>query len=149
MQLFCEEFDLDPLSRPLTVYGGLAFAGGPWNNPVGHALATMVDRLRGSDDAFGLVTANGGNVDKHAFGVLGTAPPPNGFRHDCPQAEIEAAATPRKVLQDYSGPATVGNVDRDARPFERAGALPGKLPSPHRAIGRGRPAPTPTSWPLR
>lgn len=107
VQLFCEEFDLDPLSRPLTVYGGLAFAGGPWNNPVGHALATMVARLREADNAFGLVTANGGNVDKHAFGVLGTAPPPNGFRHDCPQAEIEAAATPRKVLQDYSGPATV------------------------------------------
>lgn len=107
VQLFCEEFDLDPLSRPLTVYGGLAFGGGPWNNPVGHALATMVGRLRESGDANGMVTANGGNVDKHAFGVFGTAPPPSGFLHDRPQADIDAAATPRKVLQDYSGPAKV------------------------------------------
>lgn len=107
VQLFCEEFGLDPLSRPLTVYGGLAFGGGPWNNPVGHALATMVDRLRESGEAFGLVTANGGNVDKHAFGVLGTAPPPKGFRYERPQSEIDAAVTSRTVLEEYRGPATV------------------------------------------
>lgn len=107
VQLFCKEFGIDPLSRPLTVYGGLAFGGGPWNNPVGHALATMVDRLRESGDAFGLVTANGGNVDKHAFGVLGSTPPPAGFRYERPQTEIDSAATRRSVLEEYRGPATV------------------------------------------
>lgn len=107
VQLFCEEFDLDPLSRPLSVYGGLAFGGGPWNNPVGHALATMTERLRSSPGAFGLVTANGGNVDKHAFGVLGTTPPPSGFRYERPQRAIDAAASPRRVLEDHEGAATV------------------------------------------
>src|SRR4051812_13366213 len=34
--------DDDP-GRPLTVTGGLTFAGGPWNNYVTHAIATMVD----------------------------------------------------------------------------------------------------------
>lgn len=34
-------------SRPLTVTGGLTFAGGPWNNYVTHAIATMVEVLRG------------------------------------------------------------------------------------------------------
>ena len=33
----------DP-SRPLTVTGGLTFAGGPWNNYVTHSIATMAER---------------------------------------------------------------------------------------------------------
>lgn len=107
VQLFCREFDLDPLDRPLTVYGGLPFGGGPWNNPVGHALATMTERVRASDGSFGLVTANGGNVDKHAFGVLGSSPPPGGFRYERPQDDIDAAAAPREVLDSYEGPASV------------------------------------------
>lgn len=107
VQLFCRELGIDPLSRPLTVYGGLPFGGGPWNNPVGHALATMVERLRCSSGSFGLVTANGGNVDKHAFGVLGSSPPPAGFRYERPQPDIDAATTSRKVLESYEGPVSV------------------------------------------
>ena len=34
------------LDRQLTRTGGLSFAGGPWNNYVMHAIATMVDDLR-------------------------------------------------------------------------------------------------------
>lgn len=107
VQLFCHEFGIQPLDRQLTVYGGLAFAGGPWNNPVGHALASMVGVLREDPGTLGLVTANGGNVDKHAFGLLGTEPPSRGWQHEAPQAEIEAAVTGRKVLTDYTGPVTV------------------------------------------
>ncbi len=36
---------LDDPSRPLTVTGGLTFAGGPWNNYVSHSIATMAERL--------------------------------------------------------------------------------------------------------
>ncbi|MGB0964338.1 MAG: acetyl-CoA acetyltransferase, partial [Mycobacterium sp.] len=32
-------------SRPLTVTGGLTFAGGPWNNYVTHSIATMAQQL--------------------------------------------------------------------------------------------------------
>ena len=32
-------------ARPLTVTGGLTFAGGPWNNYVTHSIATMAERL--------------------------------------------------------------------------------------------------------
>ena len=52
------------------------FAGGPWNNYVMHSIATMVERLRDDAGALGLVTANGGYVTKHAFGVYSTRPPP-------------------------------------------------------------------------
>ncbi|MBU3750474.1 MAG: hypothetical protein FGM52_08475, partial [Mycobacterium sp.] len=49
----------DP-DRPLTVTGGLTFAGGPWNNYVMHSIATIAERLRDNPGSVGLITANGG-----------------------------------------------------------------------------------------
>lgn len=106
VQLACRELGVDPASRPLTVYGGLCFAGGPWNNPVGHAIAAMVDVLRGDPGSRGLVTANGGIVEKHAFGVYSTEPPAEGFRHERPQDRIDARGR-REVAADHVGPATI------------------------------------------
>lgn len=108
VQLACRELGLDPAddSRPLTVYGGLCFAGGPWNNPVGHAIAAMVQVLRADPGSVGLVTANGGNVEKHAFGVYSTDPPAGGFRHQRPQDEIDARGR-REVVEDHLGPAAI------------------------------------------
>ena len=105
VQLACRELRIDP-DRQLTVYGGLPFAGGPWNNPVSHALAAMVDVLRADPGSTGLVTANGGNVDKHAFGVYSTTPPASGFRHARPQAEIDAVPG-RTVLDEHRGTAVI------------------------------------------
>lgn len=123
VQIAVQELDLDE-DADLTVYGGLPFAGGPWNNPVTHAIASMVDVLRGDPGSVGLVTANGGSIDKHAFGVYSTAPPPEGYRHDSPQAEIDAFSAV-EVLADYVGPATIEAwtvmCDRDNLP-ERAHA---------------------------
>lgn len=82
--------------RPLTVTGGLSFAGGPWNNYVSHSIAAMVDRLRADEGSFGLVTANGGFLTKHAFGIYSTTPPPHLFRHRDLQAEVDAL--PRREL---------------------------------------------------
>jgi acetyl-CoA C-acetyltransferase len=79
-------------TRDLTVTGGLTFAGGPWNNYVTHAVATMTERLR-SEPGFGLCTANGGYLTKHAFGVYASAPPADGFRHLAPQNEIDRQPT--------------------------------------------------------
>jgi acetyl-CoA C-acetyltransferase len=96
------------LDGQLTRTGGLSFAGGPWNNYVMHAIATMVADLRTQPGERGLVWANGGYVTKHSFGVYSTEPPADGFRHDHPQAEIDALpqrefATP----VDAEGPATI------------------------------------------
>ena len=92
--------------RQLTVYGGLCFAGGPWNNPVGHAIATMVQVLREDPGSLGLVTANGGNVEKHAFGVYSTDPPAAGFRAESPQDGIDARGG-REVSEDHRGPVVI------------------------------------------
>jgi acetyl-CoA C-acetyltransferase len=94
------------IDRQLTRTGGLSFAGGPWNNYVMHAIATVVADLRERPGALGLVWANGGFVTKHAFGVYSTTPPAAGFRHADPQAEIDALPK-RAVDGDATGDATV------------------------------------------
>ena len=78
------------LDQQLTRTGGLSFAGGPWNNYAMHAIATIVAELRTQPGERGLVWANGGYATKHSFGIYSTEPATHGFRHDHPQAEIDA-----------------------------------------------------------
>ena len=92
--------------RPLTVTGGLTFGGGPLNNYVMHAIARMAEVLRDEPGDIGFVSSNGGFVTKHAFGVYSTAPPEGDFRHDEPQAEVDATPT-REVAESWAGPVTV------------------------------------------
>jgi acetyl-CoA C-acetyltransferase len=66
--------------RPLTVTGGLAFAGGPGNNYVTHALARMVEVLRENPGATGLTTGVGWWMTKHAAGLMSSRPPRHGYR---------------------------------------------------------------------
>lgn len=90
----------DP-ARPLTVTGGLTFAGGPWNNYSTHAIATMATLLR-RDGGVGLLTANGGYLTKHAVGIYATEPPAAGFRSENVQAEADRTGT-TPALTEYAG----------------------------------------------
>lgn len=93
--------------RPLTVTGGLAFAGGPMNNYSTHAIAAMVDACRRDPGSIGLVTALGWYVTKHAMGVYSTTPSPRGFvAAPSPQDEIDSLPACR-VERSYVGRATV------------------------------------------
>ncbi len=112
---------LDDPARPLTVTGGLTFAGGPWCNYVTHSIATMAERLRERPGAKGLITANGGYLTKHAFGIYGTEPPTSGFSYQDVQSDVDRE--PRTAAADsYSGTATVEawtvNYGRDGSPFQ-------------------------------
>ncbi|MEY2642247.1 MAG: hypothetical protein RLZZ368_894 [Actinomycetota bacterium] len=109
------------LDRQLTRTGGLSFAGGPWNNYVMHAVATVVGELRQRTNEKGLVWANGGYATKHAFGVYSTTPSTHGFRHAYPQAEIDAL--PRRNVVDVGASAGAVSIeaytvmhDRDGNP---------------------------------
>jgi acetyl-CoA C-acetyltransferase len=65
-------------------------------------------RLRESPSERALIWANGGYATKHAFGVYATEPPRDGFRHDSPQAAIDAL--PRRELalgEDATGDAVI------------------------------------------
>lgn len=104
--------------RPLTVTGGLTFAGGPWNNYVTHAIATMAEQLTAQPGRRGLVTANGGYLTKHSFGVYGTEPPAHEFRWEDVQSDVDREPT-RTALVEWSG---VGTVESWTTPFDRNGA---------------------------
>ncbi|TPG33706.1 acetyl-CoA acetyltransferase [Mycolicibacterium hodleri] len=103
--------------RALTVTGGLTFAGGPWNNYVTHSIATMAEHLVASPGTLGLVTANGGYLTKHSFGVYGTEPPSGGFRWEDVQSAVDAE--PTRVAEDvWEG---VGTVESWTTPVSRDG----------------------------
>lgn len=107
VQLGAQSLGLDITSQ-LTRTGGLPFAGGPWNNYVMHAIATVVNDLREKPSEKAFVWANGGYTTKHAFGVYATEPPKNGFKFAYPQDEVDAL--PRRDVAsatDAAGSATV------------------------------------------
>jgi len=104
-------------SRPLTVTGGLTFAGGPWNNYVTHSIATMAQQLVARPGSRGLITANGGYLTKHSFGVYGTRPPEHGFRWEDVQPAVDQEPT-REAVVAWSG---VGTVESWTTPVDREG----------------------------
>lgn len=105
VQVAVNELGLDD-QKPLTITGGLTFGGGPLNNYVMHSIARMVELSREHPEEMGLVTANGGYLTKHAFGVYSASPPPQDFRAEDVQAEVDVEPT-RVVLESYEGQATV------------------------------------------
>jgi acetyl-CoA C-acetyltransferase len=117
--------------RPLTVTGGLAYAGGPANDYVMHALATMMDRLRARPGTLGLVSALGWYLTKHAIGVYGTATPPAPWRpadDAALQAALDAEPAPT-LVHEPTGPGTIETYtvayDRGGEPLR--GLVVGRL----------------------
>jgi acetyl-CoA C-acetyltransferase len=107
---------VDDPARPLTVTGGLTFAGGPWSNYVMHSIATMAELLVTNPGRRALVTANGGYLTKHSFGVYGTEPPAE-FRWEDAQPAVDRQPT-REGLVEWDG---VGTVEAWTAPFNREG----------------------------
>lgn len=120
IQLAADAFGLDVISGPpLTVTGGLAYAGGPGNSYAAHSLATMHHRLAGSSST-GIVTALGNVAGKHAGAALAGPLAPGARTHEPRRLEVE---THGPVLVPYpTGSATLetstveyardGSIDR-------------------------------------
>ena len=62
-----------PLDRPITVFGGLTFGGGPIGNYMSHAVCCMVERLR-ERKGKGLLFANGGYATHNHTILLSSEP---------------------------------------------------------------------------
>jgi acetyl-CoA C-acetyltransferase len=105
VQIAAEELGLpiDDPARPLSVTGGLTFAGGPGNNYTTHSIATLYSILRADPDAYGLATALGWYSTKHGVGVYSARPPARLFR------AIEAQVPParREPAPGYTGPVSI------------------------------------------
>jgi len=110
VEIGCAEIGIDVDDpRPLTVTGGPPYFGGPGNNYVMHSIVTMMRGLRAKPGAFGLVTANGWYLTKHAMGVYSTAAPAAPFEREDPklyQREIDTQPRP-EIVMEPSGPATI------------------------------------------
>ncbi len=94
VEIACQEMGLaEDDRRDFTVTGGLPYFGGPGNNYAMHAIAGMVERLRGTPGSFGLVTANGNYVTKHAAGLYSTSDMASPWEREDPgvmQRELDA-----------------------------------------------------------
>ncbi|WP_077081045.1 acetyl-CoA acetyltransferase [Mycobacterium numidiamassiliense] len=106
----------DDPARPLTVTGGLTFAGGPWSNYVMHSIATTAELLAANPGRRALITANGGYLTKHSFGVYSTEPPPE-FRWEDVQSAVDREPT-RDALVEWEG---IGTIEAWTTPFDRDG----------------------------
>jgi acetyl-CoA C-acetyltransferase len=88
--------------RPLTVTGGLPYAGGPGNNYVMHSIATMVQRLREAPGEYGLITGLGWFATKHSAGVYSARRPESEWSRTPPaldQREVDALESPPFIEQ--------------------------------------------------
>jgi acetyl-CoA C-acetyltransferase len=98
-----------PLARPVSVFGGLTFGGGPVGNYMSHAVVSMVLALR-RQGRCGLLFANGGLATHNHSIVLGRAAFaadsfPQNFDY---QAQADALrGAPPPLQEDYLGPATL------------------------------------------
>lgn len=97
-------------TRVPTVTGGMAFAGGPFNNYVYQALVTVVGRLRADPDALAVVTSVSGLLTKPGLGAFSGRPdgrPP--LVADLARQAAGATGTVPAVaeLDGYEGPGRV------------------------------------------
>lgn len=107
---------VDDPDRPLSVTGGLTFAGGPGNNYGGHAVATLVPILRADPTSTGLSTSLGWYATKHSIGIYSAQPPLTAFRHLRPMVERPPA---RRLLRSFVGDVV---IEATTVPYDRDGA---------------------------
>jgi acetyl-CoA C-acetyltransferase len=103
------ELGLDSGTVP-TVTGGMAFAGGPFNNFVLQSMVDVVDRLRSEPSALGAVTTVSGLLTKPGIGVW--SPRPDGLAPLVADLGATCEKETRTIgviesLDGYAGDATV------------------------------------------
>ena len=87
-----------------------------------HSIATITELLRGNPGSRGLITANGGYLTKHSFGIYSATPPTQAFRWEDVQGAVDREPT-RTALVEWEG---TGTVESWTTPFDREG-LPEKV----------------------
>ena len=94
VQVQVHELGLGADDRPLSVTGGMTFAGGPLNSYVLHSTAAMAERLRRDPGTVGMVTSVSGMLTKPAVALWSTDPGPRPFAPvDVTRAATAAIAT--------------------------------------------------------
>lgn len=110
-----------PPGRPLSVSGGMTFAGGPLNNFVLQALVRMVERLRADPAGAGLLTAVSGILTKQGVSVWAAEPTGRPFAFDDVSDEVARRTRTVEVVDAGEGPARVASytvVHHDGAPLQ-------------------------------
>jgi acetyl-CoA C-acetyltransferase len=129
-----------PLDRPMSVFGGLTFGGGPIGNYMSHAVAAMTDTLRRSG-RHGLLFGNGGYATTNHVVVV-SRDPAMALREPASfdvQAEADAARGPAPVFNEtYGGRGAIETYtvfyDRGGAPT--FGTIVARAPSGERFLSR-------------
>ena len=104
--LYAHELGL-PLTRDLTVTGGMPFAGGPFNNYVLQATCRMAQLIRDGRGRTGLVSSVSGILTKQGFGLWANEPNAAGFCFADLTAEVAQQQVTRDVVEAFHGPAQI------------------------------------------
>jgi acetyl-CoA C-acetyltransferase len=100
------ELGLDPDGTP-SITGGMAFAGGPFNNFTYQSTAAIVTRLREDPGSLGMTTTVSGLLTKPAIAVWSTDPAPDGEWVADLAGDAEAATASRTATAHHHGEGTV------------------------------------------
>ena len=95
-----------PFDGTPTITGGMAFAGGPFNNFTYQATAAMVQRLRADRGSLGMLTTVSGLLTKPGLMVWSATPPEELVIANLEHEAAEVTETV-ELATAYDGPATV------------------------------------------
>ena len=107
VRIQAREMGIDETVRPVSLTGGMTFAGGPLNNFVFQALVRMVETLRADSRATGVVTAVSGMLTKQGISLWSARPSPAGFRFADVSEQVARELERVPVENEASGPARV------------------------------------------
>ncbi|KAA0235820.1 MAG: hypothetical protein JJLCMIEE_02970 [Acidimicrobiales bacterium] len=116
VQIYARELGI-ALEGPLTVTGGMTFAGGPLNNFVFQAMAEMARVLRGDPRSVGLVSSVSVTLTKQGFGIWSCTPSGHVAAVADVSAEVEQRTAVAEVVPNSDSWGTVAGYtvtyDRD------------------------------------
>lgn len=121
-----------PLDKPMTVFGGLTFGGGPVGNNMSHAIASMTECLR-ERGTHGFLFGNGGFATTSHSIVLSRDPAIAARGAHDPSVQTQADADrspPPELLETYTGEGVIETYtvfyNRDGSP--KSGVIVGRTP---------------------
>ena len=106
VEIYADELNI-PNDMPLTVAGGMPFAGGPLNNYSFQSTCRMAQLLREKPNSKGLVSTVSGLLTKQAVGIWSTEPAPNGFVFEDVSEQARAEINVKTVTENHSGEGTI------------------------------------------
>jgi acetyl-CoA C-acetyltransferase len=96
-----------PADRDLTITGGMAFAGGPYNNYFFQATAKAAQLLKAGEGRNALLSCVSGIMTKQAFALWSTDRPKRPFARLDVTEQVAVQSEQREVVLDFAGDGTV------------------------------------------